>query len=708
MNSHKILLMDTDAKRAEMLNGTAITVGDECAIIECAGTLAGALDTLGTSAVRAVFVNLSLPDSCGMETLDSVMAATCAPVVVLGGEAIARGAHDCLPEGSLDSGSFARAVRNVLERDRAQRKLLLERERAEITLNSIGDGVLSTDIWGRVTYLNAVAEQMTGWTSSEAAGRALAEVFEIVDRDSRVACPNPVEAAMRQDQRVGVTPNCQLVRRDRQVLEIETCTAPIRDRNGWVTGTVLVFHDVSVARKMVLEMSHLAQHDALTDLPNRVLFRDRLTQAISWAHRNRGLLAVLFLDLDGFKHMNDTLGHIVGDKVLQAVAGRISGCLRKSDTVSRQGGDEFIVLLPEVAHAADAAISAARIINDLRRPHHLGEHRLNTTASVGLSTYPFDGEDAETLIRNADTAMYHAKQCGRDNYQFFHKKMNLRNTVRHSLDGQLRYALERNEFVLHYQPKVNLSTGAMTSAEALVRWQHPERGLLLPAQFLAIAEESGLMVPLGRWVMHEVCRQTRAWLDAGLPAVPVAVNISSEEFRGEHFVESIGLALKSACLTAHYLELELTETVLMWHAESSERTLEKLKAAGVRLAVDDFGTGYSSLSHLMRFAIDAFKLDQSFVRNIVSSSDDAPVVSAVIGMGKSLRHRVIAKGVETAEQFAFLRARGCDEGQGYYFYRPMLPAQFENLLANAAPQPDPVQSEFTADVRSSAGVSSVQ
>ena len=706
MNSQKILLIDSDPKHAEALNETAIITGGERATIECAGTLASGLKRLGGPEVGAVFLNLFLPDSRGMDTLNRVVLATCAPIVVLGGaddealctEAMSRGAHDYLLEGRLDSCSFARAARNVLERERTQRKLLLERERAQVTLNSIGDGVLSTDIWGRATYLNAVAEEMTGWTSREAAGRALAEVFEIVDGTSHNACPNPVEAAMRQDHTVRVTPNCQLVRRDGQLLEIENCTAPIHDRNGRVTGTVLVFHDVSIARKLVLKMSHLAQHDPLTDLPNRVLFRDRLTQAISWAHRNRGLLAVLFLDLDGFKQMNDSLGHIIGDKVLLSVAGRISGCLRKSDTVSRQGGDEFVVLLPEVTHAADAAISAAKIINELRRPHHLGEHRLNITASVGLSTYPYDGEDAETLIKNADTAMYHAKQCGRDNYQFFHKKMNLRNAERHSLEGQLRYALERNEFLLHYQPKVNLSTGTVTSAEALVRWQHPERGLLLPAQFLAIAEESGLMLPLGRWVMHEVCRQMRAWMDAGLPAVPVAVNISSEEFRGERFVESIGLALKSERLDAHYLELELTETVLMWHAESSERTLEKLKAAGVRLAVDDFGTGYSSLGHLMRFAIDAFKLDQSFVRNIVSSSDDAPVVSAVIGMGKSLRHRVIAKGVETPEQFAFLRAQGCDEGQGYYFNRPMLPAQFEKLLAN-----DTCQSQFSADARSSAG-----
>jgi len=337
-------------------------------------------------------------------------------------------------------------------------------------------------------------------------------------------------------------------------------------------------------------------------------------------------------------------------------------------------------VLSQVTHVEDAAISAAKIISELKREHSIGEHCLRVTVSIGISTYPGDGEDGETLLKNADTAMYRAKEYGRDNYQFFTPDMGFQAVERQSLESQLRYALERHELLLHYQPKVNLKTGAITSVEALVRWQHPERGLLLPGQFLTIAEDTGMIVAIGQWVLREACRQTREWLDAGLLAVPVAVNISSVEFRSDQFLEGVQVALKNACLDPRYLELELTETVLMRHAESAAHAIEQLKAIDVRLAVDDFGTGYSSLSYLTRFPTDALKVDQSFVHDIIVSAHDAIVVSAIISMGKSLKHRVIAEGVETPEQLAFLQAHGCDEGQGYYFSRPLVAKQFAKLL----------------------------
>jgi predicted signal transduction protein with EAL and GGDEF domain len=348
--------------------------------------------------------------------------------------------------------------------------------------------------------------------------------------------------------------------------------------------------------------------------------------------------------------------------------------------VSRQGGDEFVVLLPEVTQAADAAVSAAKIITELKNAHTVGEHCLHVTASIGISTYPDHGENGETLIKNADTAMYHAKQSGRDNYQFFKPDMSLRAVERQSLEGQLRYALERHELLLHYQPKVNLKTGAIAGVEALVRWEHPERGLLLPGQFLNIAEDTGMIVAIGQWVLREGCRQTREWLDAGLPATPVSVNISFLEFRSRQFLEHIQVALEETCLDPRYLDLELTETVLMQHAESTICVLRQLKNMGLRLAVDDFGTGYSSLSYLTRFPIDSLKLDQSFVRNIIAQSNDAIVISAVIGMAKSLKQSIVAEGVESKEQLAFLQAHGCDEGQGYYFSRPASAQQFATLL----------------------------
>jgi diguanylate cyclase (GGDEF)-like protein/PAS domain S-box-containing protein len=689
-----ILLIDDDPRHAKVFEEALIAAGDRPSNFEWVRTLSSGLEKLAHKGVWAIFLNLYLPDSRGLDTLDRLLSVTStAPVVVLGGgededickTALLHGAQDYLLEGHLDGYMFARAIRNIIEREIARQELFAEKERAQVTLNSIGDAVLSTDISGNVTYLNVVAEHMTGWSRKEAVGHPLSDVFQIIDGATHKPSPNPMELAIQENRTVGLTANCILVRRDGHESAIEDSAAPIHDRDGQVSGAVIVFHDVSVARAMVLEISHLAQHDVLTDLPNRMVLKDRLTQAISIARRNHNQLAVLFLDLDGFKHINDSLGHAIGDKLLQSVAARLLACVRKSDTVSRQGGDELVILLPEVTHAADAAVSAAKIITELKKVHNIGEHHLRVTVSIGVSTYPDHGEDAETLIKNADTAMYHAKQSGRDNYQFFTPDMSLNAVERQSLEGQLRYALERQELLLHFQPKVNLKTGAITSVEALLRWQHPERGLLLPGQFLTIAEDTGMIVAIDQWVLGEACRQTREWLDAGVLAVPVAVNISSLEFRSDQFPEGVQVALKNARLDPRYLELELTETVLMRHADSTSYALGKLKAIGVRLAVDDFGTGYSSLSYLTRFPIDALKLDQSFVHDIIDRLDGAIVVSAVISMGKSLKHRIIAEGVETLEQLAFLQDHGCDEGQGYYFSRPVVAQQLAKLLETGIP-----------------------
>ena len=431
---------------------------------------------------------------------------------------------------------------------------------------------------------------------------------------------------------------------------------------------------------MALQLSHLAQHDSLTDLPNRMLLNDRLQQAITMARRHGYRIAVLFLDLDRFKHINDSLGHVVGDQLLQAVAVRLERCVRESDTVGRQGGDEFVVVLSELEAAENAGISAAKLLAALTLPYHIGSHDIIVPVSIGVSIYPDDGEDAETLIKNADTAMYHAKENGRNNYQFFKQEMNIRASERQFIESGLRVALERKEFSLHYQPKVDLGTGAITGVEALLRWKHPERGFIPPAQFVPIAEDTGLILPIGHWVLSEACRQSREWIDAGFAPVPMAVNISAVEFRSKDFVENVRAILKKSGLDPRCLELELTESVLMKHAESTVSMLKALKEIGVQLTVDDFGTGYSSLSYLRQFPIDALKVDQSFVHEISSRTDDAAIVSAVISMGNSLKKRVIAEGVETREQLDFLTAEGCEEAQGYYFNRPMVANQFAKLL----------------------------
>ncbi|MGA2575565.1 MAG: EAL domain-containing protein [Bryobacteraceae bacterium] len=436
----------------------------------------------------------------------------------------------------------------------------------------------------------------------------------------------------------------------------------------------------SAAQAMGLQLAHSAQYDFLTGLPNRMLLNDRVAKAIDLAQRQSKKVSLLFLDLDGFKYINDSLGHPIGDKLLQSIAKRLEECVRASDTVSRQGGDEFVVLLSEVAHAEDAAISARRIVKAVAEAHSIDGHDLHVTTSIGLSIYPDDGLDAETLIKNADTAMYQSKENGRQGYQFFKPAMNARAVERQSIEEGLRCALKRRELTLHYQPKINLRTKEITGAEALLRWTHPTRGLIPPAQFIPIAEDCGLILAIGNWVLREACKQARTWVDAHLPKVTMAVNISAMEFHNENFLEGVFAILADTGLDPRFLELELTESVLMKHSESAASILKSLRARGVRVAIDDFGTGYSSLSYLRKFPVDALKIDPSFVHRIAAAPDETTILAAVISLARSLKLRVVAEGVETKEELAFLQTHRCDEAQGYYFSVPLPPQQFARLL----------------------------
>jgi len=446
----------------------------------------------------------------------------------------------------------------------------------------------------------------------------------------------------------------------------------------------------SSALAMAQQMAHSAEHDFLTGLPNRMLLNDRISQAIALATRHAKKIAVLFLDLDGFKHINDSLGHPIGDMLLQSIAERLVKCLRGSDSVSRQGGDEFVILLLEIDRAEDAAVTARRILQAVAQSHAIGQHVLHVTASIGISVYPTDGLDADTLIKNADTAMYQAKENGRRSFRFFKPVMNVRAVERQSIEEGLRRALERHEFAVYYQPKVNLMTGAITGAEALLRWTHPTQGAIAPAQFIPVAEDSGLILPIGAWVLREACAQARSWLDAGLPALTMAVNVSAMEFRDDGFLDRLFAIVGETGIDPGSLELELTESVLMKHAPLTAIILQTLRERGIRVAIDDFGTGYSSLSYLRKFPVDAVKIDQSFVRQISSAGEDTTIVKAVIGMARGLKLRVIAEGVETLAELAFLRAYRCDEAQGYYFSRPVPREQFAVLLRNGIPEPSVV------------------
>jgi diguanylate cyclase (GGDEF)-like protein/PAS domain S-box-containing protein len=643
---------------------------------------------LAVPVVDVILLDLGLPDAQGLGAVRRAHAAAPkVPLVVLTGldddtialQALQEGAQDYLVKGQLDTRGLLRALRYAIERKTMEEALLAEKERAQITLDSIGDAVICTNVANCITFLNVVAERMTGWSWKEAAGRPLPEVFQRVDAASRAPPSIPPPGRSRTSSRPPSS-SAILVRRDGVEIPIEGSVAPINDRAGQATGAVIVFRDVSATRAMSLQMTHAAEHDFLTGLPNRMLLNDRIKQAIVIAKRHETRVAVLFLDLDGFKHINDSLGHSIGDKLLQSIGKRLVDCGRAADTVSRQGGDEFVVLLSEVQHSEDAAVAASRMLTAVAEAHSIDDHELHVTTSIGVSVYPDDGDDAEALIKNADTAMYQAKENGRHSYQYFKPAMNARAVERQSIEEGLRRALERNEFSLHYQPKVDVQTGAIAGAEALLRWTHPTRGPVCPAQFIPVAEECGLILPIGRWVLRRACEQAQAWIRAGLVPATMAVNVSAKQFRGDSFLKDLLATLEESGLDPGLLELELTESVLMKHAESAASILGTLRDNGVQVAVDDFGTGYSSLSYLRKFPIDALKIDQSFVGRIGLAADDASIVTAVIGMARNLKLRVVAEGVETLEQAEFLRTQACDQAQGYYFSRPVLPEQFADLL----------------------------
>ena len=689
--ANRILIITGDAADAKVLEDALGSAKDGPFTIERVTQLSDGLKRLSAGGIDAIMADLSLPDSQGIGTFDTLFAAAPhTPIMVLSAtgdetsvtEAVQRGAQGYLSKDHFGSYLVSQSLRNIIQRKVIEETFYIEKARAQITLNSISDAVIGTDMSGNVDYLNVSAEKMTGWSRAEARGHPIGEVMQIINGNTRKPEPNPVDLVLKQNEAMGLTAGTILIRRDGSEAAIEDSAAPIHDLNGQITGAVIVFHDITAAQAMAAKMAHLAQHDSLTNLPNRVLLNDRITQAIAFAKRHGTHLAVLFLDLDNFKHINDSLGHEIGDKLLQSVAQNLSACVRGSDTVSRLGGDEFVVLVTEDKYAEDAAVTADKILSALAAPHSIAGQALHVTTSIGISVYPADGQDAETMIKNADTAMYQAKEKGRNNYQFFKSDMNVRAVERQVIEANLRRALEQQEFVLHYQPKVNIATGTITGAEVLLRWMHPVWGMMLPDRFVPIAEDCGLIVPIGRWVLREACAQARRWEDAGLKLASVAVNISAQEFHSKDFVDGVRGILTETGLEPGRLQLEITESALMRDAESSTAILQQLKNIGVQLAVDDFGTGYSSLSYLNQFPIDVLKIDGSFVNEIGSTNGNGIIVKAIIAMGTSLKQRVVTEGVEEQAQLAFLTAQHCEEGQGYFFSRPLIAEQFAALLVS--------------------------
>jgi diguanylate cyclase (GGDEF)-like protein/PAS domain S-box-containing protein len=682
-----ILLIDKNQECSNFVT-EALAGGDENWNVELVGEVSSVLERIRDGHIHLVILDVSGSREQDKRALvQMTSAAPHLPILILtdcANEALARqlavgSAHDYVLKEHLQEFRLRRIVRGMMATSEKREEAFLQQQCAEAALAWTSEAVLFADLDGRVKKVNTAAEQLTGWSQAEADGQPLYEVFSVVYSPDAVAIEDP-HRAKDSDCADAVTSSMTLTRRDKKEVAIQARTMSTRNYSGNNTGTVVVFHDAGAARAKTLELSHLAQHDFLTDLPNRVLLNDRIKQSIGSAARYHKQMAVMFVDLDHFKKINDTYGHATGDKLLQSVAGRIVSCVRRSDTVSRQGGDEFIVLLSEVSHAEDSVFIARKILGALSAPYSIDQKHLCMSGSIGVSTFPDDGQDAETLIHKADTALYDAKKLGRNNYQFFRADMQARVLEWQSLEGSLRNAVGRNEFLLHYQPKVDLKSAEISGVEALLRWKHPERGLIQPLQFVPIAEESGLIVPIGKWVLLEACRQARAWIDAGLPPVRMAVNVSAVQFMDEDFLENVRDALRATKIDASNLELELTETVLMQDADSAMETLHALKAIGVQLAVDDFGTGYSSFSYLRKFPLDALKVDRSFINEISAGTDNAAILSALINIGRSLKHRVVAEGIETLEQLDYLRRHDCSEGQGYYFSYPVPAARFAEFL----------------------------
>jgi diguanylate cyclase (GGDEF)-like protein/PAS domain S-box-containing protein len=567
-----------------------------------------------------------------------------------------------------EKGCFVATFDNITERKRAEESLLFKTALLEAQAETTIDGILVVDESDRIVLANKQFGSQFGIPDEVLSTRDDQVVLKHVT--DKVEHPNAfVERVKYLNSHRDEKSRDELRFKNGKIFD--RYSAPLVDSKSRYRGRIWYFRDITDRTLAEDRVQYLAYYDALTGLPNRTLLQDRLAKALAGARRQMDEVAVLFLDLDRFKDINDSLGHAVGDLLLQEVAERLKKRGRENDTVARLGGDEFLITLTHVRDAPDAAVAAERLMDAMAAEFVVQGHSLNVSCSIGISIFPEHGADCETLIKNADAAMYRAKESGRNNFRFFTEDMNAQVVERLALGNSLRLALDNKELSLVYQPQMDIATGRIAGLEALLRWQHPEIGLVPPDKFIRIAENSGLIVPIGEWVLRTACAQARKWQDEGLPAVSVAVNVSAVQFRQEDFCELIRRVLRETGLAPQYLELELTESLLLANADVMLSVVEELKAIGVTLAIDDFGTGYSNFNYLRRVQVSKLKIDRSFIRDVAVKPDDAAITTAIISMAKSLNLKVIAEGVENEAQMSFLRAHQCDEIQGYYFSKPL-------------------------------------
>lgn len=571
-------------------------------------------------------------------------------------------------------------ITDLSARRRAELALRDEQERIRITLNSIGDAVIATDIEGLVTFCNPIAESMTGWLNSEALGRPIEHVMPLTIGNDGPETRNPIRLALAEQRIVGMAMDCCVRRRDGRSFAVEDSAAPILDHAGVVRGAIIVFHDVSEARAMAVKMAHLANHDPLTNLPNRMLLRDRCEQALQQARLHGTRVALLTIDLDDFKLVNASVGYGEGDGILQSTALRLRTILKVTDTLSRQGSDEFLVLLTDVQEIEEVTQFCDRVQSLFDESFVASQQSFSLAASVGVSLFPDDSANVEQLYSHSDSAMYRAKQEGRSCWRFYSHEIEERLRSRVALQRGLHEGLERHEFEVYYQPKLDLHTRTIVGAEALVRWRKQDGSLVGPAEFIEAAEECGLIVELGLFVMEEACRAASAWQSDG-ESISIAVNVSPRQLAETSFASRVNRILDRTHLAAGLLQLEITEGTLVDELAHHRSTMAGLKERGVLIAIDDFGTGYSSLSYLKRFPVDVLKIDQHFVRNLLVDRSDRAIVTAIVQMADSLGLQVVAEGVEDAEQAEALAALGCRIVQGYFYGRPMPLRDFQHLLA---------------------------
>jgi diguanylate cyclase (GGDEF)-like protein/PAS domain S-box-containing protein len=567
-----------------------------------------------------------------------------------------------------------RVEQRTKQLDQANKNLLLSNQAIEAARN----GIVITDASqpeNPMVYVNPAFTQITGYQMTDALGRNLS-LLNGEDHDQSGL--DIIRFAIHQRQSgQAIVRN---YRKDGTLFWNELNIAPLKNDLGEVTHFVVIIDDITEFKTYQEQLEYQATCDELTGLTNRNLLNDRLDQAIKGAQRYQKEVCIFFLDLDNFKVINDTLGHSAGDELLKLIAERLQSCARSEDTIARYGGDEFVLIFPQIARMEDAALIAERLIAEISQPLQIKGHKFQGTTSIGISFYPQDGQDKETLLQHADAAMYQAKDKGRNTFCFYTEELNLRLMQRLILEGDLRQALKLEQLIVYYQPKLNLQTGKISGVEALLRWRHPEKGMIPPDQFIPLAEDTGLILPIGEWVLRTACCQAKAWQEAGLPPITVAVNVSPKQLQLANFDQIICDVLDDSVLEARYLDLELTEGAIMKEPEKMVVTLNRLKDIGVQISMDDFGTGYSSLSYLKRFPFDNLKIDKAFINGIPTDDGDATLVLTIIAMAHNFKLKVVAEGIETQAQMDFLTQKNCDEIQGFFFSRPVPAMEVELLL----------------------------